>query len=318
MMHENRFLIRLTTLIGVVLFLVGVMSTDVMAQSGVAAASAEVAGASPFPPLSQAEQQRLQQLLLAWQTQSQSTKTLECEFRCWHYDMFAAPAGVHWKSSRGDVKYAAPDKGLFKVTSQFFFDGIKEAKPQYVEKPGKYGEHWVCTGTELYEFDHEAKECKVQQLPPEMQGKNIIESPLPFVFNLDAQKIQQRYWVREAPAPNQGIILIEAYPKQQQMRAQYRLVQIALNDQTFLPQALILYAPNFDAKKAPKWDHYEFTKIKRNGIGQGMAMLMRNFIDVTPPPDYKVFKDRFQPAVPAQPGTNGAPQQVAGETIQRR
>lgn len=232
---------------------------------------------------------------MAWETVSQGTKTLTCEFKRWHYNMFAAPARTPATIAKGSVKYANPDKGMFRVETLVSFDGMDEAgKPTYSEKPNQPGEHWVCNGSELLEFDHAALECKIQVLPPHMQGQRIIESPLPFVFNLRAADVMQRYWVRQVAPPADGMILIEAYPKRQADRAQYRLVQIALDSTTYLPKALLMYAPNFNIKTAPKWDHYEFTEMKRNGIGQQVQQFTRSFINQRPPANWKVFRDAYR------------------------
>ncbi|MCC9641747.1 TIGR03009 domain-containing protein [Rhodopirellula sp. JC740] len=264
--------------------------------------------AAPFPPLSAAEQQRLDQILSAWEQQSQGTKTLECEFKRWHFDLFAAPAGIYANKAEGVIKYANPDKGLFQVKAVVSYDGKDEnGKPKYSAKPGLYGEHWVCTGTELKEFDHATKQCKIQQLPPHMQGQNIIESPLPFVFNANAQQIKERYWVQPMQSPKPELILIAAYPKHQADRAQYKVVQIALDAKTFLPQALIMYAPNFDQKNQPKWDHYEFTNVKRNSINASLRKLfLQNFIDQEPPSDWKVFRDNYTGPAQIADGENQA------------
>ncbi|MCM2369064.1 TIGR03009 domain-containing protein [Rhodopirellula sp. ICT_H3.1] len=278
------------------------------AQAGQAAAAggqADNPNAAPFPPLDPKSQAQLTVLLREWEKQSQGTKTLECQFQRWHYDLFAAPAGVHATKSTGVIKYASPDRGLFKVDKLLSFNGMgKDGKPIYTEKPGQFGEHWVCNGEELLEFDHSKKECRVQQLPPELRGQRIFESPLPFVFNLDAAQIVQRYWVRQVQAPKPGMILIEAYPKRQDDRAQYKLVQIALNEKTFLPEALLMYAPNFNIKTAPKWDHYEFVNVERNSIASGLFdRFMKNFIDEKPPADWKVFHNTYRQPGPPQMAT---------------
>lgn len=257
----------------------------------------------PFPPLTAAAQAQLQQLLQSWEKQSQSTKTLDCNFARWHFDMFAAPPGIHSTRADGVIKYASPDKGLFRVDRLLFYVGMKDGKPEYKEQPGQFGEHWVCNGTQLIEFDRVKEECRIQDLPPGMQGQKIFNSPLPFVFNLDAEQIQQRYWVRqvEAPVPAAGarqeIVLVEAWPKRQEDRAQYKLVQIALDAKTFAPQALIMYAPNYDAKLAPKWDQYEFTDVKRNAIGASIQKFLHNFIPEQPPSNWTILRDKFIPPV---------------------
>ncbi len=274
-------------------------------QQGVQPVAANAVPQQPFQ-LKPEEIQELNSLLLQWQTVSQSTKTLECTFQRWHFDQFAAPAGIHATKAGGLIKYASPDKGLFRVDQLMFYKGMQGGKPQYGPQQGKFGEHWVCNGKQLIEFDRTLKQCRVQDLPPEMQGQKIFNSPLPFVFNLDAKQIMERYWVREVKAPKEGIHLIEAWPKRQEDRAQYKLVQIALEQETFLPTALIMYAPNFNVKTAQKFDHYEFSEMKRNGIGSRISEFMNNFIPQKPPASWEIVRSNLlgpvqQAANPNQP-----------------
>jgi len=272
-----------------------------------AAPASNGAATQPFPPLNATEQAKLDQVLLAWQQQSQGTKTLECKFERWHFDLLAAPAGVHAHKAEGEIKYANPDKGLFRVDSLLFYKGMKDDMPQYGPIANKYGEYWVCNGVELIEYNREEKRCTVQKLPPNMQGQQIFNSPLPFVFNLDAQQIKQRYWVRTQPSPEPNTYLIQAFPKRQEDRAQYKMVQVVL-DQSFEPKVLQMYAPNFHEKLAPQWDHYEFSDVKRNALTAGFRQFLGNFIPKAPPSTWEVVREDFvpqiadgQPAVPQQP-----------------
>ena len=248
---------------------------------------------APFPPLSAEAEQQLHSVLAAWERNSSATKTLEAKFTRWHYDLNGVPAAnVHSERADGVLKYAKPDRGLFRVDRLVFFAGMEKDQPVYREMPGQFGEHWVCTGKQLIEFDRSQKECKIRNLPPEMQGQQIIESPLPFVFNLDAAKIRERYWVRQVEAP-EGVVLIEAWPKRQQDRSQYKLVQIALDASNYLPRGLRMYAPNFDPKQAPVWDHYEFAEVKQNSIGNKLADFMKNFIPEKPPASWKISNEQM-------------------------
>ena len=254
-----------------------------------------VQAGQPFAPLSAEAQKRLDQLLAKWEGESQATKLLSCDFNRWHYDVGAAPGGVPATWAKGVVKYAAPDKGMFRVDTLKFYKGMKDGKPTYESDAKQFGEYWVCNGAEVLEFDRSKEECTIQQLPEQMRGQQILESPLPFVFNLDAKKIQERYWVREVPPPpgKAGIYLLEAWPKRQQDRSQYRFVQIAINADTFLPDDLVIYAPNFDPQTAPVWDHYEFTEMKRNGLVANLQQFMDGFIKVSPPRSWKVIREPY-------------------------
>ena len=262
------------------------------------------AGQQPFPPLSEAAQAQLQIVLKKWETQSQAMKTLECRFMRWHYDNFAAPANVPASKAEGIIKYATPDKGLFRTEQLVFYAGIDPQNKGPIFKPqtNQFGEYWVCNGTDLIEFDRSKQECTIQTLPENMRGKNIVNGPLPFVFNLDAKQIQERYWVRQVASPNPGIIVVEAWPKLQDLRAQYKLVQIALEEATYQPHALLMYAPNFHPKNAPKWDHYEFKDIKRNAVTAGFQQkFLGNFIPSTPPKSWKIHRNKLgQPPAPPQ------------------
>jgi TIGR03009 family protein len=251
----------------------------------------------------------LDQLLAKWETESRNTKLMACDFTRWHYDSRLAPAGIHATWARGIIRYAAPDKGEFRVDELQFYKGMNGDKPQFAPDPKQQGEHWVCNGTELLEFDRAEEVCNIQVLPEEMRGQKIFQSPLPFVFNLDAKEVQRRYWVRELapPANKQGTYLIEAWPKSQEDRSQYRFVQISIDAKTFLPQALILYAPNFDPQTSPTFDHYEFSSVTRNGFVSNVQQFINNFIDVKPPKNWKVIREPFGGAQQAAVPTEQAP-----------
>ena len=268
-------------------------------------------GQAPFGALTPEAQAQLKKVLTTWQNQSQGTKTLELQFLRFHYDANMAPvvgkAPAPATKSEGEIKYAAPDRGLIRVDQMVFFNGMVNNQPSYKAFDDRFGEHWVCNGKQLIEFDRTAKECRIQELPAEMQGKNIISSPLPFVFNLNADDLQQRYWVRQTNSGNPEVILLEVWPKRAEDRAQYKMVQVALDAKEFLPKVLVMYAPNFDAKTAPIWDQYEFTSVKRNGITAGMQLFLKNFIPAKPPADWKIHRDRFQ-----APGGAGQVQQATG------
>ncbi len=265
-------------------------------------ALAQPAAQQPFPALTAAQQQELKQFLLAWEKQSKGTRTLDCKFKRWHYDNKGAQANIHASKAEGVIRYAAPDKGLFRVDDLVFFQGMEADQPVFKAVPGQFGEHWVCNGKQLIEMDRSKEQCEIQELPPEMQGQQIFNSPLPFVFNLDAQQILERYWVRLVNINDPAVVLVEAWPKRQEDRAQYKLVQIGLDAKTFLPQALIMFAPNFDPKTAPNRDHYEFSDLKRNAIGAGFQQFMKNFIPEKPPANWKIVRNKFNPVVepPAQ------------------
>jgi TIGR03009 family protein len=281
------------------------MQQPAMQQAAPQNGNPNAAAQAPFGAITPAAQQQLDQVLQNWQRQSNGTKTLDVKFLRFHYDAAAAPVSVPANKSQGIIKYAAPDRGLIRVDQIVFYAGMAGGKPDFKPAADRFGEHWVCNGKQLIEFDRNAKECRIQDLPPGMQGKNIISSPLPFVFNLDAAQLKQRYWVRQTQAPSPDVILLEVWPKRAEDRAQYKMVQVALEAKTYQPKALVMYAPNFDAKLAPVWDHYEFQEVKRNSLTDSFQRFVtRNFIPEKPPADWKILREEF--AVPEEPSLQQA------------
>ncbi len=254
----------------------------------------------PFAPLAEAAQARLDQLLAKWEAESKATKLLACDFTCWNYDNKSAPLGVHATWSQGAIKYASPDKGLFRVDTLRAYQGMTpEGKAIYEADPKNLGDYWVCNGSELLEFDRVKKQCVVRSIPEEMRGQKIFQSPLPFVFNLDAKEIQTRYWVREVTPPpgKTGVYVIEAFPMQQEDRAQYLFVTIVIGAQSFLPEELIVYAPNFHPQDSPVYQHYVFSEAKRNGLVANLQNFTDSFIKARPPADWEIIR---QPLVNVQ------------------
>jgi hypothetical protein len=81
---------------------------------------AVAAPASQQPaPLTPEQQAALDQLLAAWETRNAAVRTWACTFHKWEYNAWS-PADangerLHFSESTGELKYAAPDKGLFRV-----------------------------------------------------------------------------------------------------------------------------------------------------------------------------------------------------------
>ena len=71
---------------------------------------------APFQ-LSSAEQQFVNQVLMMWENQSNQINTYSCDFQRWEYDPVFGPSGeIPLIKSQGQLTYAKPDKGSFKIT----------------------------------------------------------------------------------------------------------------------------------------------------------------------------------------------------------
>jgi TIGR03009 family protein len=187
------------------------------------------------------EYSALELVLEAWEKRSGEVKTLECVFQTWKYDKVFGKADKPSRVCRGVIRYAAPDKGHYHITEEAI-DPAQE-KSEFVSKEG---EHWVCDGNAVYEFDQQKKQLIERRLPQELKGKAISNSPLPFVFGTTAAKMRQRYWLRlTTPRELKGKeIWLEVEPIYPEDRANYQSATVILAEKQMLPKAVSLELPN--------------------------------------------------------------------------
>jgi TIGR03009 family protein len=164
--------------------------------------------------------------------------------------------------------YASPDKGLFEVESLNVY--VPPAKPgekvQWLPRIKEdIGEHWVCDGKRIFEFDARQKKLVARELPPDMQGKAIVDGPLPFLFGAKAAKIAARYWLRLiTPNDEPGVQWVEAVPKYPTDAKNFKMVHVIIDEKDFLPKAIQMFDPAFDAKKRPIRTVYTFENREFN------------------------------------------------------
>ena len=150
----------------------------------------------PPPPftLSPQEEAEVDRVLNLWEEHNRNIKTFDCRFKRWIYDVvFGSPTEPKFVDL-GVVKYAKPDRGLFRIDAT-----EKEGKEVNIDNAR--AEHWLSDGRSIFVYSPGKKQLIEQQLPPAMQGKAIADGPLPFVFGAEAKKLKERYWIRLLP-PN--------------------------------------------------------------------------------------------------------------------
>jgi TIGR03009 family protein len=208
-------------------------------------------------------------VLAAWEQTSSEVRFFECTFNRWEFEpVFGPKDGRTAKSyATGVIKYQDPDKGLFRVDTLKSYVAPKEpgGKPTYETPKDEFGEHWVCDGVNIFEFDNRQKRLIKRILPVQMQGKAIADGPLPFLFGAKAATIKQRYWIRPDPTKPEGAAdeyWLEAWPKSRQDASNFKFVKIVIAEKDFMPKALSVYMPNYDARRNPARIDYVFEERK--------------------------------------------------------
>ena len=258
--------------------------------------------AAPQPPaLSPQEQAALDQLLAAWEARNAAVRTWSCTFRKWEYNAWspadAAGERLAFAESTGELKYAAPDKGLFRVKES------KQWSPEarrYEVRGGDSGEHWVCNGESIYEFRHTERQLRETKLPPEMRGKAISDGPLPFVFGAKADTLKKRYAMRILPTPGGGSdqVWLEALPRTQADAANFSKVELILQARDLMPFAIQIHKPGGQDR-----DVYQFDP-RTSLIDKGLDMI-RDFAKPVTPFGYRYVLEDVSSQGAAPPA--GAP-----------
>lgn len=274
------------------------------APGGVTQPVPEVEPPAPFE-LTPQEAAELEQLLLAWQHQSGQVQTFTCDFVKWEYDPAFGPRGPQGEMvartvSRGEIKYAAPDRGIYRDVQTEVFTPKADAPGggSYVvsDQPG---EHWVCDGQAIYEFRPDLKELREYRLPPEYRGKAISDGPLPFIFGVEAAKLKQRYWMRITER-RPGEIWLIAYPRRQQDRANFTAVELILSDRDLMPQAMQLHLPNGTPAEHGR-KAYRFANHKPNDALANFQDFLGVFVAPRTPPFWRRIVQESPPAAGEAP-----------------
>jgi TIGR03009 family protein len=186
----------------------------------------------------------LRKVLEDWEFHSSRIEKLGGEYKMIKYDCVSRIE----RQSKGIFAYIHPDKGVFKSTGLEFPPGTKSSNREapdgepFTVVSGE-DNHWVCTGTEIFDFDHKEKEFGVADVPPEYRGKNIVESPLPFVFGMKVEYANTRYDFELLPSRDPKFIKLRAWPRMQRDRAHWEEALIILSKENFLPTAVKLISP---------------------------------------------------------------------------
>lgn len=240
------------------------------------------------------QQQRLNLILDHWEKVSGQVKTYSCRFRRWRYDTFVKEH-AHLISD-GVIRYAAPDKGEFRVERIQRFSAPKEpgGKPEYVAVEEPIEEHWICDGQAVFELNAKLKQLIERKLPPDMQGKQIADGPLPFMFGADKEKLFRRYWIREVP-PKQGRTdeyWLEILPKYAEDAANFQRVLIILDREKFLPVAMNVFPPE-NSQQNPTREAYQFYDRFDNDLRHRTEQFFGGFIAPKVPRGWEKVVENF-------------------------
>jgi TIGR03009 family protein len=207
----------------------------------------------------------LDQVLTLWEKESQKIKTFECKFKRWEYypDLARSKADAENAAhvDYGLIKYATPDKGRYETIYTNAANGKDDPKP--IEE--NRAELYICDGKAVYKYEPAQKRVHEIQLPPALQGKAIVDTPLPFIFGAEAKKLRQRYWMKIITPDNvKNQIWIIAYPRYQEEAANFQHTLLILETPKLTPMALKMVFPG--GKNYASYQFYDLSINDKNPL----------------------------------------------------
>lgn len=243
----------------------------------------------------------LLQILQLWERESAKIKVLQGQ----HYRQEFNNVFSVEKRSKGAFFYQAPDKGRFDINSVPIKPGqvsnkIDPATMQPYQLAAGTDQSWICTGNVVLQVNPVAKEFEVFPIPPEMQGENIAQSPLPFLFGMKAEEAQRRYELKLFGETGVAYV-IDAKPLLQMDAQNYCHARIYLDKKTFVPTSVMLLDP-----PRTLMTQYTFVEMEVNPQPSLIAKILPVFKDADPfKPDLSTYKRVLPPQV--QPASNEVP-----------
>jgi TIGR03009 family protein len=254
--------------------------------------------APDWMPLTQKHGKYLDEILGFWEYHCKEIQYYECDFLHFVYGPTREQGGGRLANGNypplekheGIIKYSEPDKAMFKTTKVYGFDAKLAEKyvPKDVER---FGNHWICDGKAVYDFDYPQKTLFVDVLPPEAQGKAIDRGPLPFLFRAKKADLHHRFWMRVITPPKvKDEYWIEIVPKYQGDSAYFQKAHIIIAEKDYLPQAIVLFDPAYSPGN-PKKQSYIFNNRKINwnwkDAAKGLLTWQKQFYEPQLPRGWK-------------------------------
>jgi TIGR03009 family protein len=200
----------------------------------------------------------LEAFLKQWESKSSQIKILEGHHKRTTYNLVFETEQM----ASGVFYLETPDKGRIDLIGT---KPDKNDKSSRLGKSGKpfrleegRGEKWICSGQEVIAVNEEEKTYEIMPLPKDVQGDNIVKSPLPFLFGMKADEAKQRYRMVLRSNTDKGAMLI-IRPRLQLDQQNYSEAWVMLEKPTYLPSAVKLFDPSGNLETV-----YKFEDVKVN------------------------------------------------------
>lgn len=244
----------------------------------------------------------VREILEEWYRQTSAIKTLQGYHSRYVYDLTFDVE----RRSVGRFYYEAPDKGRIDIEPAKIRAGEKaQRRNPKTNKPfalqADHATQWLSTGRAIFQIDPVNKKANRFPIPPQSQGKNIMDGPLPFLLGMPPDKAIQRYRIKimtdkqGRPINTADQVWLQVWPKWKSDAANYREAKVILNKKNhYLPSAVQLIDPSGMQETV-----YTFYRTDVNSKNILATIFGRNPFDI----DLRDYK--IESAIPQAKGSPG-------------
>lgn len=195
--------------------------------------------------------EELEPILREWEEKTAIITKLRGAHQRYEYDEVF---GIE-KRAVGEFWYQSPDKGRidFKAPDELPDPPVNPRKKTARGEPYQIQAEdpltWNCDGRSIVQIEHTPKTYGMAEIPPQNQGQNIMDSPLPFLFGMKADKIKQRYRLSlgsqhgKTGSDGRKKYHVVALPLLQSDARNWQRAEVILDAQYCLPSAIRLIDP---------------------------------------------------------------------------
>ncbi|MDR1962311.1 MAG: hypothetical protein LBQ50_00860 [Planctomycetaceae bacterium] len=187
------------------------------------------------------EQQELDEFLVRWEKYSAGIKRYDVDFNMFIYDE-AIPGSVPgkpYKTTFGYFKYIAkPLRFVYHVEGEWI--GDKKVERDDKKNPQIYAEKIIIDEKAVFKYEFNAKTVLQVNVPPELIGKGIADSPLPLIFGAKADEMKKRFSMKIVTSEQyeNTQVWLQAKPLLIEDQQEFSQIEIRLEKETLRAAAL--------------------------------------------------------------------------------
>ncbi|MDR2117515.1 MAG: hypothetical protein LBP87_14155 [Planctomycetaceae bacterium] len=187
------------------------------------------------------EQKELDEFLLRWEKYSLTIKRYDVDFDMFLYDetIVGSTPGKPYKTAFGYFKYIAkPLRFVYHVEGEWV--GNKKVERDDKKSPHIFAEKIIIDEKSVFKYEYNAKTVLQVNVPSEMVGKGIADSPLPLIFGAKADEMKKRFSMKIVTADQRkdNEIWLQAKPLLIEDQQEFSQIEIRLDKENLRPIAL--------------------------------------------------------------------------------